>query len=162
MDIIIVILAFILSIVGVLGAIIPALPGPPLSFVAMLLLLVCDGYDMTTAQVMVAAVFAVIITILDYVAPIWLTNKRGGSKYGIWGAGIGMFVGLFMGPLGIIIAPFIGALIGELYAGTKIEKAFGIAFMSFLAFMLTTGLKVIYCVVLFAIVAYNGWMILWQ
>ena len=45
---------------------------------------------------------------------------------------------------------------------SQIEKAFGIAFMSFLAFMLTTGLKVIYCVVLFAIVAYNGWMILWQ
>lgn len=162
MEIALIILALACTVIGVLGAILPALPGPPISFVGLLLLSVCDTSSVSTSIIVTSAIFAIVITLLDYVAPIWLTNKKGGSKYATWGAAAGMFAGLFLGPLGIIVAPFIGALIGEMYAGTNIDKAFNIAFISFLAFMLTTGMKLVYCLVLFIMVVYEGWNILWM
>ena len=54
------------------------------------------------------------VSILDYIVPVWGTKKFGGSKYGTRGATVGLIIGLFLGPLGIIIGPFIGAVVGEL------------------------------------------------
>lgn len=148
MDILFVILALLCALIGLIGAVMPALPGPPLSFVALLLLSFCTDVDVSLTALIIAALFAFIVTILDYFAPVWLANKKGGSKYGLWGTTIGMFVGLFFGLPGLIICPFLGALIGELLAKTSSDKALKVAFMSFVAFMLTTGLKVIYCIAL--------------
>ena len=63
-----------------------------------------------------------------------------------------MFLGLFFLPWGIVVGPFLGALIGELMAHTATDKALKVALMSFLAFMLTTGVKLIYSVVLIVII----------
>ncbi len=155
-----IIAALLCALLGIAGSVIPALPGPPLSFVALLLLLPCEGNDISGVTVAVTGVAAVAITILDYVAPAWLTKKRGGSKYGIWGASIGMFVGLFLGPLGIIFAPFVGAFIGELLAKNSTEKALEMAFMSFVAFMLTTGIKFVYCIIITVFIATKCWNII--
>lgn len=162
MDYIITFAALVCAIIGIAGAIIPALPGPPLSFAGLLLLLLCDGNDIDTATIIATGIAAAAITMLDYVAPVWMTKKGGGSTYGMWGAGIGMFAGLFMGPWGIIAGPFIGALIGELLAKTPTEKALRTAFISFAAFMLTTGAKIIYCAILLGIIAINAWTIVWK
>lgn len=154
------ILALMCAVIGLAGSLLPALPGPPLSFVGLLLLIPCGATDAVTT--VVAGVVAAIITILDYIAPVWLTKKRGGSKYGTWGAGIGMFVGLFLGVWGVIIGPFAGAFIGELLAGKTTEKALETAFFSFVAFMLTTGIKFIYCMVLAVIIVAESWGIIWK
>jgi uncharacterized protein YqgC (DUF456 family) len=162
MEYILVILALLCAVVGLLGAVLPALPGPPLSFVGLLLLLPCADNDIETATVIATGIAAAIITVLDYVAPIWLAKKKGGSKYGTWGAGIGMFVGLFLGPWGIILGPFAGAFIGELMAKNSTERALTTAFMSFVAFMLTTGIKFIFCVALIVMIVVEGWKIIWN
>ena len=162
MEYILVPLAIICALIGIAGSVLPALPGPPLSFVGLLLLLPCTGNGIETTTVIVTGIAAAIITVLDYVAPIWLAKKKGGSKYGIWGAGIGMFVGLFMGPWGIILGPFAGAFIGELMAKNTTGRALSTAFMSFVAFMLTTGLKLVYCLILTAIIASESWKIIWN
>ena len=107
---------------------------------------------------MVAA--AVIVTILDYIAPVWFTKKSGGSKYGAWGATIGLFIGMFAGFPGIILGPFIGAYIGELIAETPSSKAFKVACMSFVAFMLTSGIKLIFSIYILVTVISEGWSIL--
>lgn len=160
MEYFLVILALMCAVIGLAGSLLPALPGPPLSFVGLLLLIPCGATDAVTT--VVAGVVAAIITILDYIAPVWLTKKRGGSKYGTWGAGIGMFVGLFLGVWGVIIGPFAGAFIGELLAGKTTEKALETAFFSFVAFMLTTGIKFIYCMVLAVIIVAESWGIIWK
>lgn len=162
MEYILVILALLCAVAGLLGAVLPALPGPPLSFVGLLLLLPCTDNDIETATVIATGIAAAIITVLDYVAPIWLAKKKGGSKYGTWGAGIGMFVGLFLGPWGIILGPFAGAFIGELMAKNSTERALTTAFMSFVAFMLTTGIKFIFCVALIVMIVVEGWKIIWN
>ena len=155
-----IIVALLCALVGIIGSVIPALPGPPLSFVGLLLLLPCEGDDIGGVTLLVTGIAAVAITILDYVAPIWLTKKSGGSKYGIWGASIGMLVGLFLGPFGIIAGPFAGAFIGEKLAKNNTDKAIKMAFVSFVAFMLTTGIKFVYCVFIAGMIASRSWNII--
>ena len=160
MNILLLILALLFAIVGIIGAVAPVLPGPPLSFVALLMLMFCDGNDLSNTTIIVAGVVAVVVTILDYVAPVWLTKKTGGSKYGTWGATIGLVVGIFGGLIGVLIGPFLGAYIGELIAKTPSSKALKVASMSFVAFMLTSGLKFAYGVYILVLVVSNGWEIL--
>lgn len=162
MEYLFVLLAIIFALLGLAGAVVPVLPGPPVAFAALLMLLFCDSNDITTTQLVVAAVVAVVITIADYVAPIWLTKRSGGSKSGTWGATIGLVLGLFFGPIGIIAGPFLGAFVGEMLAKTPADKAFGVACMTFLAFMLTTGMKLVYGIVVFVMVCVEAFDIIFR
>ena len=145
METLLIILALVCCIVGLLGSILPALPGAPISYVALLLLLPCEGADISTTALWVYGIFLAIVSILDYVAPVWLTNASGGSKQATRGSMIGLVVGLFVfPPWGLIFGPFVGAFIGELMANSSKGKALKVALMSFLGFILTTGVKIIY------------------
>lgn len=87
----------------------------------------------------------IVISVLDYLIPIWGTKKFGGSKAGVMGSTIGLIVGIFFGPLGIILGPFAGALLGELLVNkTEFKGAMKSATGSFIGFLLSTGLKLIY------------------
>ena len=81
------------------------------------------------------------MTIVDYVVPIWGTRKFGGSKYGTRGATVGLIIGLFLGPAGIIIGPFVGAIIGELIFRDDMKYAIKAGFGSLLGFLTGVGLK---------------------
>jgi len=149
MDITLGILGAALVLVGFIGSILPIIPGPPISW-AGLLLLKWTGYvnDHGAAYentLWILLFFVVLVTILDYVVPIMGTKKFGGSKRGVWGATIGVVVGLFFGPLGIIIGPFLGAYIGEITTGKKEKDALRAAWGSFMGFLLGVGLKLMVC-----------------
>ena len=140
-----IIFALVCAIVGVLGSILPALPGPPFSYLGLLLLLPCEGADISKTALWVYGILLVIVTILDYIAPVWLTNASGGSKQATRGSMIGLIVGLFVfPPWGLIFGPFVGAFLGELMTQSSKSKALKVALMSFLGFILTTGMKIIY------------------
>ena len=162
MDTLLLILALLLALIGAIGAVLPGLPGTPVSFIALLLLIFCDGNDITTTAFIINGILTVVITALDYVAPVWLTKKSGGSKYGTWGTTIGLVIGMFFGLPGILLGPFLGAYIGELIAKTPSDKAFKVATMSFVAFMLTTGIKAAYGIYVLVITFSNGWNILFK
>ncbi len=146
MEYIFIILGAIFAIVGLVGAIVPALPGPPLSYITLWMMWLYNRDEVSTATLVVMGILMILITILDYVAPVWLTKFGKGTKAGIRGATAGLIIGFFFGPLGLIFGPFIGALVGELLVNTPFATAIKVALMSFLAFLLTTALKVIYCV----------------
>lgn len=163
LDIVLLLLALLLCLIGVAGAIIPALPGPPVSWAGLLLLAFCPSLDMpfpTVPFVIVSLLLMVAVTVIDFVAPVWMTKRMGGSKAGTNGATIGMVLGVVascMGFfLGILIGPFLGAYIGELTAGVPSGKAFKVACYSFLSFILTTGLKMLYGFAALAFVVYQG------
>ena len=162
MEYLFIFLAVIFAVTGLLGAVLPVLPGPPIAFLSLLMLLLCDGNDISTTALVVTGVLALVITIVDYIAPVWFAKKTGGSKYGTWGATIGLVAGLFLGPLGVFVGPFIGAYIAERMPNTPSEKAFGVAFMTFAAFMLTTGIKLVYGVVLLVMVCKESWEIIFK
>lgn len=141
--------AIICAIIGLAGSILPALPGAPLSFAGLVLLCFCDGADISSTSIWVSAIFLAIVSILDYVAPIWLTNASGGSKQATRGSIAGLIAGLFFfPPWGLVIGPFIGAFVGELMTHATTGKALKVAMMSFVGFVLTTGMKIIYSGVL--------------
>jgi len=146
MDVIVIIGASILIILGIVGCIIPGLPGPPIAWFAFPLMRLHsveafhpDGKTMLIYGIAVAA-----ITLLDYFLPIWGTKKFGGTKAGKRGSIIGLLAGLFVpifGPLTIIIGPFAGAVIGELLTGQNQKTAWRSGLGSFLGFLGGTLLK---------------------
>lgn len=154
METLLIIFALVFGIVGLLGSILPALPGAPLSYVGLLLLLPCEGIEISNASLWIYGIFLAIVSILDYIAPVWLTNLSGGGKQAARGSMAGLIAGLFFfPPLGLIIGPFVGAFIGELMEGASKGKALKVAFMSFVGFLLTTGMKIIYSGVLLFVIA---------
>lgn len=114
MDILLIILGAICLLIGIIGCVAPVLPGVPLAYLGLLLLHWTERVQSSWQFLTVWAVIVVVIQLLDYFIPAWGTKKFGGTKWGVWGSTIGLFVGLFMGPMGIVIGPFLGAVVGEL------------------------------------------------
>ena len=148
MDIFLAIVGTICIITGVLGSLLPILPGPPISFAGILLLHFSRYAQYETRFLILFGALTFVVAVLDYVIPVWGTKKFGGSKYGTWGAAIGVVIGLFFGPLGIIAGPFLGAVIGEILYGRKSNEAFRAGFGSFIGFVTGTLMKLVLSVIL--------------
>lgn len=134
-------LAIVFIIIGIIGCLVPVLPGPPLSFAGILILHFTDFAEFRVNLLVILGIIAVIVAVFDYVVPIWGTKKFGGTKYGIRGATIGLVVGLFFGPPGIIIGPFLGAVIGEMIYRGDFNYAIRAGFGSLIGFMAGIGIK---------------------
>ena len=118
------------------------IPGPPLSFIGLLLLHFSDFADFSFEFLLLFGSIAVIVTVLDYIVPIWGTKKFGGSKRGMWGAAIGLVIGIFiLPPIGFIVGPFAGAVIGESTTGKGSKESFRAGLGSVLGLMIGVGLK---------------------
>lgn len=142
MDTILLILAIILLLTGIAGCFLPVLPGPPISFAALLLVNFTVYADFSTRFIIIMAMLAAAVTILDFIFPVWTTKRFGGSKYGTWGAAIGLVLGIFFfPPVGMIFGPLIGAIIGELINGSSNRNAVIAGLGSFAGFLLGIGLK---------------------
>ncbi len=141
MDIILLVLSILLIIVGLLGCILPVIPGPPISFIGLLIVHFTKFASFGSTFLILMASLAILVTVLDYVVPIWGTKRLGGTKSGMWGATIGLVIGLFFGPIGIIFGPLIGAIIGETIRGAKSQEAFRAGFGAFLGFLMGVGIK---------------------
>ena len=163
MDIVLIILGALCLLAGLVGCVAPVLPGVPLSYLGLLLLHWTDRAQFTWQFLTIWAVIVVVIQVLDYLIPAWGTKKFGGTKYGVWGSTIGLFAGFFLGPLGIIIGPFVGAVLGELIyfnrhpqaapvqdKKTKFNRALRAGFGSFIGLLAGTLIKVVCCGVMIA------------
>lgn len=143
MDTILIILGFFFAFAGILGCFLPVIPGPPLSFIALLLVHFTKVADLSSNLLLTMAVLTIVVTVLDYVIPAWGTKKFGGTKYGTWGATIGLIIGFFLGPIGIIAGPFLGAVLGEMLGGSSGSKSLRAGLGSFFGFLMGVGLKLV-------------------
>ena len=144
METVIIILAILAGVIGIAGSILPGLPGVPFSWIGLLLLYIWGPQEMAMSTLIIWGVVVAVVTLVDYLVPMWLTKATGGSKYAERGAMIGLIAGIFLTPVGMILGSFLGAFIAELYwakkeAGDALKAAIG----SFIGFMLGTGLKTI-------------------
>ena len=156
---VLIVVAILLALVGLVGAVVPGIAGTPFSFLALLTLSFVKGIDYSTKFLLIMGLIGAVVFALDYVVPIWGTKKLGGTKAGVRGSTIGLFLGLFItfvfpvGFIAVLLGPFIGAYIGEKSAGTEDHKAWRAAFGSFVGFLLGTGIKTIYaCVCIFYVI----------
>jgi len=145
MDIVLLILAFLCLIIGIIGCIVPGLPGTPIAYAGLWIAQATDHIDFSWQFLLIWGIVVVIISVLDYIVPAWGTKKYGGTKWGVWGSTIGVFIGLFFGALGVILGPLVGAIIGELIAGKELEAALKAGWGSFIGILFGTILKLIAC-----------------
>lgn len=139
--------AIILAIVGFLGSILPVLPGPPLSFLAVLCAYFSSAADerISLTALCIYGALALVITIMDYVLPGVMTRVTGGHKSAERGAMIGMIAGLVLTPIGMVLGSFLGAFLGEKMSGTDdFGQCLKAAFGAFVAFILSTGIKLVF------------------
>jgi uncharacterized protein YqgC (DUF456 family) len=141
-------LGVLLVIGGIAGSFLPLLPGPPLAYAGLLIQQFRTDAPFTTKFLLIWAGITIIILILDFLVPLWGTKKYGGSKYGIWGCAIGFLLAFWMGPVGVILGPFIGAFIGELIYQQNSQKALRAAKGAFLGFLFGSLLKLTSCLVM--------------
>lgn len=162
MEIVVAIIAVLCGVIGILGSILPALPGPPLTWAGLLLLYFWggtngDGEPMSLTVLLVMLGVTVLVSIIDYVVPMYLIKATGGTKYAERGALVGLILGSFLiPPLGMIIGSFLGAFLMEIYYARKTSgDALKAAAGSFLGFLLGTGIKIVACcVMMYYIVVY--------
>ena len=145
MDWIWIIIGIILCVIGIAGSMLPLLPGPPIAYLALLLQQLRDPNPFTSKFLWIWAAIVAASLILDYLIPIWGTKKFGGTKYGIWGCTLGFVAAFWMGPMGVIIGPFVGAFLGELLAGQDSRRSFKAAMGSFIGFLAGSFLKLVIC-----------------
>ncbi len=159
MEILILIVSLLFVLVGIAGSVLPVVPGPPLSWIGLLILYTMPSIEFDYWTLGITFVFTLIIVILDYVIPAQGTKRFGGSKYGIWGTNIGLIVGILAPiPFGFIIGPFVGAFIGELiFDQNDSKRALKAATGSFLGFLASTFIKFVFCMVLFGIYIHIVW-----
>lgn len=144
-DVIWIILAALLLLVGAVGTVAPVMPGLPLCWGGLLALKFISSTqdEISWISIIILGVITVIISILDNVLPILGTKKWGGNKKVVWGATVGLFFGFFIGPWGIILGPFIGAFIGAMISGNKIKPAVKQASGAFAGFLAGLILKLV-------------------
>jgi uncharacterized protein len=137
------IVAIILFIVGLVGTLLPILPGAILIFGGMLIYGFMTNFKSLEFNffLLQGIVFAFIF-LIEYLATFVGTRRFGGSKHAAWGAAIGTILGLFFGPLGIVIGPFLGALAGELLRGTQLKQAARVGFGTLVGLLGGTILKI--------------------
>ena len=150
------IIAFVLLILGLLGSIIPGLPGPPLSFIGILLIHFFTGSQFSTSFLLSWAVIVILVFLLDYFMQVWGVKKFGGGRKAIFGTFLGLFMGLLFPPVGLLIGPFIGAFIGALLeVQDDNARALKVAIGSFIGFVTGTILKLVVSSVLLYYAIYN-------
>ncbi len=157
-SVLLIVIAVILGIIGIVGSIVPGLPGPPIGWVGILLAYLSHklgGADMTLTSVLIWLGVTIAVTVLDYIVPAKFTQLAGGTKAGSTGALIGMIIGIFFTPIGMIPCSLAGAFIAEwLQAGQTPAAALKSALGTFVGFLAGTGMKLIvtvwmtYCIII--------------
>ena len=157
MSILLISLGFICCLVGLVGSVLPVVPGLPISWLGILLLFWVPEVEVSSSLLWITLAITLFILILDYIIPILGTKKLGGSKFGMYGAGVGLVVGLLAPiPLGILIGPFIGAYLGEVvFAKKASQPALKAALGSFLGFLTSTVLELMASLSFFVIFMYK-------
>ncbi len=159
MDALLLVLGLLCMLGGILGSFLPVLPGPGLSWLGLLLLYLTETVKMNYWVLGISLLITIIISLLDYVIPAQGTKRFGGSSYGVWGTNIGLVVGIFAPiPLGFIIGPFVGALVGELIYNSKDHnRAFKAATGSFIGFLASSFMKFVVCVAFLGLFVWVVW-----
>lgn len=156
MDILISILAILAGIIGIAGSILPGLPGTPVSWIGLLILYIWGPEEMPLKTLIIWGIVVAIVSVIDYIVPMWFTKVTGGSKYAERGALVGLIAGIILTPIGMILGSFLGAFLFELYYTRQgALQALKAAIGSFLGFITGTGLKtIVACIILWKIIVF--------
>ena len=155
LDIALYVLAALLMLAGLAGAILPALPGIPILFAGIWLAAGTDGYaHLGLWWLLVIAAVGALGMLLDLVAGVFGAKRVGATPAALWGSAIGTVVGLFLGLPGLLLGPFIGALVGELMSGSSVLCSTHVGIGTWIGLLLGTLAKLVLSFVMLGMFAF--------
>ncbi len=151
MDVVYALISLILILIGFIGCVAPAIPGPALAYGGILIMLL-SRFAPTMSVCIVLGVACAVVLLLDYIVPAYGAKRFNCSRWGVIGCTIGTFAGMFFLPWGVLLGPFIGAVAGEMVSGKRLAPSLSGGFGALLGFLCGVLLKVVYCA------ACAGWL----
>lgn len=146
MDTFLFISAFLVLLLGMVGSIVPAMPGVPLAYLSLWLGRWSGYTPFSNTFMWIMAGVTLVVFLADYFLPPLIVKRSGGSKAATWGSIIGMVAGLIFTPVGMLLGMLLGAFLGEFwYAKKSGGEALKAAMGTFVGFLLGTGLKLLLC-----------------
>lgn len=122
-------------VLGLLGTLLPALPGVPLIFSGMLLIAWLDDFTRVSGiTLVVLGMLALIAWAIDFFASYATAKRADASQYALWGILIGAIIGMFAGVAGLLIGPVLGAIVGELLSHRDPQRATSVGLAAGLGF----------------------------
>lgn len=154
MDIALYVLAIALIVGGLIGAVLPTLPGIPMIFGGLWLAAALDDYQhLGVTWLIILGLLAAFGVGMDFVAASLGAKRVGASPRAIWGASIGTFIGMFLGIPGLILGPFVGALLGELVSSKSVLRSAHVGIGTWLGLLFGTLVKLVLSLVMVALAA---------
>ena len=136
-------LAVVLVVLGLIGTILPALPGAVLIVGGLVLAAWADGFARVGVWTLVViGAIGAASYLVDFAAAALGAKKLGASPRAMVGAGLGTLLGLFLGLPGIIFGPCLGAVIGELTVHRDMAKVGKAGLAAWLGFLVGMAVKV--------------------
>ncbi len=152
------VVAATLILVGLAGAIVPALPGIPLIFGGIWLVAGLDRYQHLGLWWLVGiAVIGAVGVTLDLLSGALGAKRVGASPRAVWGALWGTIIGLFFGLPGLLLGPFFGAVAGELSAGSSMQRGAHVGVSTWVGLLFGTIVKLVASVTMVALFAAGWW-----
>lgn len=126
LEILAILMGSLLMLLGLIGSVLPLLPGPPLCFIGLFLLALIKKFSppLTPALIILLGIVTVLMIAMDYILPLLGAKKYGSSKWGVWGSILGMLIGMFLSPLAVLLGAFFGAVVAEWLAGKTKGESF--------------------------------------
>jgi uncharacterized protein YqgC (DUF456 family) len=152
-------LAAAVIVVGLVGAIVPVLPGIPLIFAGIWLIAGVDGYrHLGLGWLLGIAAVGAVGLVVDLLAGALGAKRMGASPQAVWGALIGTLIGLFFGIPGLLIGPFVGAVLGELSAGNSVLRSAHAGVSAWVGLMFGTIIKLVSSLMMVALFGAGWWL----
>lgn len=146
-------------VIGLLGTVLPVLPGLPLMFAGMWIAASTDGYQRVGAGTLgVLGVLVALSIAVDLLATMLGARRVGASNKAMVGAGLGNLVGIFFGLPGLLAGPFVGASLGEMAHGKQFRQATRIGFGTWLGLLLGAVLKLLLALAMLALFLAMWWL----
>ncbi|MEO7068339.1 MAG: DUF456 domain-containing protein [Rhodanobacter sp.] len=144
MDIALYLLAAALIVGGLVGTVLPVLPGIPMLFGGIWLVAAVDNYQrLGWWWLLLIGALGALGVLVDFVAATMGAKRAGASRRALWGASLGTIVGMFFGIPGLIVGPFVGALLGELTSGTSVLRSTHVGVSTWLGLLFGALLKLV-------------------
>ena len=159
LDIALYLLAAVLVVGGLIGTLLPALPGLPMIFGGIWLAAAVDGYrHLGLWWLLLLGTLAALGVIVDFVAASLGARRVGASKAALWGASLGTVVGMFFGLPGLVLGPFAGALLGEFSSSGSVLRSTHVGVGTWLGLLFGTLLKLVLSLLMVALAAFAWWL----
>lgn len=148
-------IAALIIVVGLIGLVMPAIPGPPILFGGLLMAAWIEDFaQVGWITLSLLGLLAIIAVITDFVAGALGAKRFGASGLAVLGATLGAIIGIFFGLIGLLIGPFVGAVLGELSSGRTLDAASRAGIGATIGLLLGTAAKLALGIVMIGLFAF--------